>query len=181
MAHLEALNLILADTVYCSSLLRAWQTAEHVTALFEQRTQLESDVRLTERSVGAAANLTLDQIEDALARDPRTSVPAAGWKSDSAYKLPFPGAESLLEAGARVASCLIEVADHAQSTSTLTLVVGHGASLRHAAARLGLMSLEQAKAVSMHHAMPIILRRDNGIWSRVAGSWKPRRGSDKPD
>ncbi|MCA9689304.1 MAG: histidine phosphatase family protein [Nannocystaceae bacterium] len=177
----EREGLAIAPTVDASVLLRAWQTAQAIAAALGEPGRpraVEEFAALTERSVGSAANLTLGQIEAVLARDPRFEVPAPGWKGRSAYKLPLPGAESLIEAGERVArhvrTSLDELAARV-SRDTLKVFVGHGGSLRHGAVALGLLSLETVEGLSMHHCHPVIFSRDaSGRLDHVGGEWKIR-------
>jgi 2,3-bisphosphoglycerate-dependent phosphoglycerate mutase len=113
-----------------------------------------------------------------VAADPRGKTLPEGWKSMSRFRLPLPGAESLLEAGDRVQRCLRrrmdELAREAE-IDTVRLFVGHGGSFRHAAVHLGVLALEEAPALSMHHCRPVVLERlPDGNWARVAGEWKER-------
>ena len=123
------------------------------------------------------ANLTIAQIEDALRQDPRASSPPADWKADSHYCLPLQGAESLLEAGERVAAHLLQSmtalprGDHDQ----VKLFVGHGAAFRHAACHLGVLKFEQLRQLSMFHCQPVMLEYlPDGNWRHVEGDWKVR-------
>ena len=173
-----------------SSLLRAWQTAEIaadiVAAASGQRATVESFDSLAERSVGSAANLSEQIIEDIVARDPRHAALPPGWKSDSAFKLPFIGAESLLEAGERVARHLKDRINRLESTvghTVVKLFVGHGGAFRHAAAALGVMTVAQARARSMYYGGVVFLEAPpEGAWRHIAGEWKSRRtANDRPD
>ncbi|WP_121061474.1 histidine phosphatase family protein [Chachezhania antarctica] len=172
---LAELGTRLNPVLHCSPLLRAWQTAEimaeRLAAAGHMVTGLHETVALTERSVGAAANLTGAEIEAILAEDPRHDVPAPGWKAESTYRLPFPGAESLLGAGARVAT-------HVEATAEpdwLTLYIGHGAAFRHAAHVMGALSLDQVRTLSMFHGRPVVLGRESpNRWRKIAGKWKER-------
>jgi len=174
-------------TLYCSELLRAWQTATLIAeGLFDGESfEVASTMALAERSVGIAANLTIEQIEHALKDDPRYPAAPEGWKSDSHYCLPYPGAESLMTAGERVARYLEQLMANLSDTQTaqLTLVVGHGAAFRHAAHRLGILPFEQIAQLSMYHGEPVIVTCDlQGHWRHVAGSWKLRTASSNlPD
>lgn len=182
----EALNAALireswtlSPVIHASHQLRAWQTAEGIAGVLRQAGHAVPDIaetpRLAERSVGAVANLTTTEIETLLHLDPRYDPPPAGWKSDSHYRLPFQDAESLLEAGARVANHLTDVAEAAAAES-LTLCVGHGASFRHAAHHLGLLTLGDIPQLSMHHAQPLLLcYMGDGRWSHFGGAWKQRQ------
>ena len=175
----------LLASIDSSSLLRGWQTArlisERLTALGLPGGEVESFDALAERGVGSAANLTIEQIVDVIRQDPRYPEPPADWKANSQYRLPFPGAESLLEAGERVASHLTRRMRELQQTvetSSLKLFVGHGAAFRHAAYRLGILQFEQIARLSMYHAQPVFLEYlPDGSWQHVQGEWKVR-GAD---
>jgi len=167
--------------IHSSTALRAWQTAQifrdRLKPLFTKTIQLNSFDALTERSVGSAANLTNKQIEQVMEDDPRFESLPVGWKSDSHFKLPLQGAESLLEAGQRVAQHLNTTMAAMPTTQDVQvkLFVGHGASFRHAAHVLGVLTLEQIAALSMYHAQPIYLEcHDDGTWTHIAGDWKVR-------
>ncbi|MEO1115690.1 MAG: histidine phosphatase family protein, partial [Pseudomonadota bacterium] len=127
------------------------------------------------------ANLTIAEIEDILDQDPRYVRPPQNWKSDSHYKLPAQGAESLMEAGARVAQCLVSHMNRLAGApeANARIFVGHGASLRHAAHHLGVLGLEDIRRLSMHHARPVVLKRtQQGTWHHHSGSWKERQVLD---
>lgn len=171
-----------------SVLLRAYQTvtlaAETWTAqrsgIQERVPYVQTTQELVERSVGSAANLTVGQIEDILDRDPRFDRPKPGWKSIPSFRLPVPGAESLLEAGLRVAQYLRQSArdlarQSSEDTPIVRMVVGHGASLRWAAHSLGVLSMQEAKGCSMYHAQSVYIeRRSEDDWRHIGGEWKPR-------
>jgi 2,3-bisphosphoglycerate-dependent phosphoglycerate mutase len=152
------------DPVPCidsSRMLRAWQTAVIFADRLAKRTaftpHVESYDALAERSVGCLANLTVTQIETVLQQDPRVAAPPADWKADSHYRLPLQGAESLLQAGERVARHL------AQSMAVLPrddhdrikIFIGHGAAFRHAACHLGVLAFGQLRQLSMYHCRPV--------------------------
>ena len=166
--------------VHCSSLLRAWQTAGGLieTAARGASMHRVATPLLAERSVGSMANLTLAQIDAVVAKDPRYEPLPPRWKSRSEFKLPFPGAESLLEAGTRCGAYIDGVcADVARRVErdTVVVFVGHGGALRHAAVHLGVLSVAQAPTISMWHASSVYLeRRADGAWTHAAGAWKPR-------
>lgn len=175
VAYLAESRIALNPIIHCSPLLRAWQTAEIMAEGLKntghQVTEIRETVALTERSVGAAANLTGSEIEAILAEDPRYTVPDKGWKAESSYRLPFPGAESLLDAGYRVAAHVAATAEPGQ----LTLYVGHGAAFRHAAHKMGALSLPEVGTLSMFHGRPVVLGRESPErWRKIAGSWKER-------
>ncbi len=180
-AFAEQESLELDVTIDCSSLLRAWQTASIIAGELQEKSprgfQVAEFPDLAERSVGAAANLTRDQIEAVLDRDPRFGSPSAGWKRNPSYRLPLLGAESLLEAGERVAAHWRRREDQGRVSEKpqLKILVGHGGSLRHAALKLGILDRDDVARLSMWHCHPIFFRRDaDGNWERRDGNWKVR-------
>ena len=180
-AMLAEHGLTLAPVAYCSRQLRAWQTADIL--LDALRTQgheikdLKETSALAERGLGSAANLTVAEIETALANDPRHASPPKGWKSDSDYCLPLEGAESLMMAGARVATHL----EITGQPDRVTLHVGHGASFRHACHHLGLLSRADIARFSMFHARPsLICHKADGTWQHFVGAWKIREPKSEP-
>lgn len=172
----------LAPEIDCSQLQRAWQTARLIIDGLPNRlasnTALIEFAALAERSVGIAANLTLNQIEEVITGDPRYAAPPANWKSDSDYRLPLPGAESLMEAGERVAAHIerrMRQLANNTDVDTVKLFVGHGAAFRHAAFKLGVIDRPQIARLSMHHAVPVYLEYLDGAgWRHVGGEWKTR-------
>ena len=170
-----------------SHMLRAWQTAQILDdTLGEQLGQANHIVgfdALAERGLGAAANLTVAEIEAVLAQDPRYPPPPPDWKANSHYRLPFQGAESLMGAGHRLAEHLtLRMSNLKECTgqSSLKLFVGHGAAMRHAAHHLGLLRFEQIATLSMYHCRPLFLEyRPAHGWSQVAGAWKVRQGHEQ--
>jgi 2,3-bisphosphoglycerate-dependent phosphoglycerate mutase len=178
---LRQYNWSVNPEVDCSRMLRGWQTAriiaDNLSEHSSRQLQLESFDELAERSVGCAANLTAEDIQKIIHNDPRYPDLPADWKSNSEYRLPLQGAESLLEAGERVAGHLLqrmsELPDN--SADTLKLFVGHGAAFRHAAYHLGVLEFEQIALLSMYHGRPVYLEfLDNGHWRHIAGEWKVR-------
>ncbi len=121
------------------------------------------------------ANLTAHQIEQLISDDPRFAAPPANWKSDSHYRLPVPGAESLMEAGLRVAHFLSDQSQQPCHHDELILVVGHGASIRHAAHHLGILAFDEIATLSMYHATPVFVeQRADKQWQLIGGAWKVR-------
>jgi 2,3-bisphosphoglycerate-dependent phosphoglycerate mutase len=178
---LQQYHCDIVPEIDCSQMLRGWQTADIIAgSLAEKLTQqlrLESFDELAERSVGCAANLTADAIQKIIHNDPRYQDLPEDWKSNSEYCLPLQGAESLLDAGERVAGHLLqrmsELPDEA--VDRLKLFVGHGAAFRHAAYHLGVLEYEQIKRLSMYHGRPVFLELlDDGSWLHIEGEWKPR-------
>lgn len=179
----------LDPVIDCSHMLRAWQTAhiiaDNLTGLPPRELRLESFDELAERCVGCAANLTADRIREILRDDPRYPEPPEEWKSKSDYRLPLQGAESLLEAGERVAGHLVRrmSALPLKEADTVKLFVGHGAAFRHAAFHLGVLEYDSLALMSMHHGRPIFIELlDDGSWRRIEGEWKIRKtGTDYKD
>ena len=167
----------------CSTLLRAWQTAEIVAdALREQSNDqvlVDSFDALAERSLGAVANLTVDEIGRIVEGDPRFAPLPEGWKRDSGFRLPFPGCESLIEAGQRVAKHLGSRLAEMRSVPdgvTAKIFVGHGGSIRHAALEMGALSESDVASLSMHYARPVcLIAASNDAWRHIAGDWKVRQ------
>jgi broad specificity phosphatase PhoE len=179
---IEQNHWALDTSIDSSRLLRAWQTAqlimEALVPCVEMPQRVECFDALAERGVGSVANLTVGQIEDIVAKDPRFPELPPDWKANCHYKLPFQGAESLLEAGQRVAGHLTQRMDNLRQVAkidTFKLFVGHGAAFRHAAYHLGVLSLEQISELSMYHASPVFLEYlPDNRWCHVAGEWKVR-------
>ena len=170
----------LDPVAHCSLQLRAWQTALDAAEVLSSKghvTRIEQTPELSERALGSAANLTLQEIETALRDDPRFDAPPSGWKAHRTYRLPLQGAESMQDAGARVAAWLRRrvAQESATKTPTLTLVFGHGAAFRHAAHDLGILSLDDISRFSMFHARPLLLcYKGDDTWTHFAGAWKQR-------
>ena len=179
---LEKKKLAIADRIDSSNMLRAWQTAlVFVERLYQHQmpsTLIDSYDALAERGVGAAANLTIQQIEKIIVEDPRYEEPPKDWKSNSYYCLPFQGAESLIQAGERVAGHLQQQMEQLRASAdvdTVKLFVGHGAAFRHAAFHLGVLEYEQLAKLSMHYAQPVLIEyREDNSWHHVGGDWKIR-------
>ena len=165
-----------------SMLLRAWQTARIIEAHLAGRAETEPHVAsfeaLAERGLGSAANLSMTQIRDVIHQDPRFPDLPANWKADSHYRLPLQGAESLLEAGERVATHVrrrMAALGPAGNRDRLKIFVGHGAALRHAAYHLGVLEMAQVARLSMYHGQPVVLEfLPGGLWRHVEGDWKVR-------
>ena len=166
-----------AAEIDCSQMLRAWQTADIIAENLASQHDLQSFDELAERGVGCAANLTAGQIVKIIHDDPRYPELPQNWKSNSEYRLPLQGAESLLEAGKRVAEHLnrrlSEIPD--DGVDRLKLFVGHGAAFRHAAFHLGLMEYDDIARLSMFHGRPVFVELlQDGRWSHITGDWKVR-------
>lgn len=175
----ERLGLTLDRRIESSRLLRAHQTAQVLSESFSKRTgrpfEVEDRDELLERGMGSCANMRLDEIESMLALDPRLEPLPPGWRRRPDFRLPVPGAESLLEAGARTArrieASLDAIDDDAPDR--LRLFVAHSGCLRHAAVALGALGEDEVPGKSMEFVQMVCLERlADGRWVRVAGDWK---------
>lgn len=188
-ALLELQTWKLAERIDSSRMLRAWQTAMiYVDRLYQHdmpTTLIDSYDSLAERGVGSVANLSVQHIEKLIIEDPRYEEPPLDWKSNSHYCLPFQGAESLMQAGQRVAVHLQQQMQVLSSTirvDTIKLFVGHGAAFRHAAHYLGILEFEQIAQLSMFHAQPVLLEYvGDGSWRHIHGDWKIRNADNGLD
>lgn len=183
----RGLGLLLDPVLDCSVLLRARQTADLAAQMLnrletDQRCSVAEFAELGERSVGAAANLTIDEIEAALRKDPRCPALPVEWKAHPRYRLPVPGSESLLMAGARVAAH-IEARAHElrckPGHDVLKVFVSHGGALRHAAVCMGALELLEVTGLTMAHCGYVLLEHmpdphGPGRWQKVGGRWQPR-------
>ncbi|MBE0471845.1 MAG: histidine phosphatase family protein [Methyloprofundus sp.] len=177
--HCTQLNCQINPVIASSRLLRAWQTANALAQNLNSSTySVQEYTDLAERSVGSAANLSIQQITEIVQQDPRCSSLPKAWKSDSHFCLPFQGAESLLNAGRRVAT-LLQTEMHTlyqqSQTDQIKIFVGHGAAFRHAAYHLGLLQYAQISQLSMFHCQPIFIEyQAENSWKHIAGAWKVR-------
>jgi 2,3-bisphosphoglycerate-dependent phosphoglycerate mutase len=185
----RSLGLMLDPVVDCSTLLRSAQTAAlaaGVLTTLEKRPEFRTAefADLVERSVGAAANLTVDAIAEIVRLDPRHPALPTDWKSHPRFRLPVAGAESLMMAGARVAAH-IELRAHELRAlgghDVLKVFIGHGGSLRHAAVCMGALALDDVPKLSMYHGDFVLLEHmpddhaGPGRWKKVGGQWKVRK------
>jgi 2,3-bisphosphoglycerate-dependent phosphoglycerate mutase len=180
-------GLPLDPVIDASSLLRAYETALLLAAELggngAESFRVESFDELAERSLGAAANLTLAEIERILDRDPRYESRSGDWKRDGRYRLPWIGAESLAEAGERVARHLVRrLGGEPGGRPRLKVFVGHGGAFRHAAVVLGALAARDVDGLSMYHGRPVFLEmKEDGTFRHVGGDWKVRASVDPSD
>ncbi len=174
-------------SVDCSRLRRAWETASVIASelsfVFGRVFSTCEFDALSERSLGAAANLSVAAIEAVLRDDPRFGPPPPEWKRSGDYRLPLPGAETLLEAGSRVAKHIRRRATDL-GASQLKLLVGHGGAFRHAAQHLGLLDPTRVASLSMFHCTPLYfeiqpLPGEPCRLIHLDGAWK-KRSEDAP-
>jgi bisphosphoglycerate-dependent phosphoglycerate mutase len=184
---ITARNIKCHPQIDTSKMLRAWQTAHIIKItlgpILQQKFFLDEFSELAERSVGAMANLTVNEITNIMLLDPRYEKPPKNWKSLSNYCLPYQDAESLIDAGSRVASYLNTTFNKmaAEGDNRLKIIVGHGASIRHAVMHLGLLSPDSVGNVSMYHATPIFLTKKSNQWRHLDGNFKPRKTENSSD
>lgn len=191
----NGLGLILDPVLDCSTLLRASQTASLAANVLNR---VEPDLHCTiaefpdlgERSVGAGANLTVAAIAQAVATDPRHPALPDQWKSHPRFRLPLPGAESLMMAGARVAAHIEGRAHQLRASGghdVLKVFISHGGALRHAAVCMGALALDEVPGLSMHHCGYVFLEHfpdpegGPGRWQKVGGQWKIRPPKKAPN
>lgn len=187
----EELELEIDPRIEVSQLLRAWETAVMLAEELERRTGrsfvVEERSELLERGLGSCANLRFDEIEAQLSQDPRVGPLPADWRRLPEFRLPVPGAESLMMAGARTATRIaasLRSIPADDPRDVLRLFVAHGGCLRHAAVQLGTLDLRNVTALTMEYAQAVLIESDGrGGWLQVAGEWKKRlstRGTPQP-
>ncbi|WP_430473549.1 histidine phosphatase family protein [Thalassospira lucentensis] len=158
-----------------SQMLRAWATADIMRTALNGDFSISCHDALAERSVGAAANLRVEEIKEIIDADPRFEPLPENWKSDSHFRLPLQGAESLMQSGERVAAHLTERMNGLPACDTIKIFVGHGAAFRHAAHHLGALAFDDIARLSMYHARPVLLEyAPDGTWRHAVGDWKIR-------
>lgn len=180
----------LPKSIETSSLLRAYQTAEIIAEALNTEFSVELEIvetnQLVERKMGPMANLTVEEIEAVLQKDPRYPLPPENWKSSKEYKLPFIDCESLGMAGERVASYIKKTPENlfgseVQNPDIYRILVGHGASFRHACSNLGILKEEDIPQLSMHYAEPLFFQFEKKSWRHIGGNWKQRTKKDQID
>ncbi|HKK53446.1 MAG TPA: histidine phosphatase family protein [Myxococcota bacterium] len=182
LRHCEELGIELDPRIEASQLLRAWETATLLAEELEARTGVafvvEERLELIERGLGSCANLRFDEIESQLARDPRVGPLPEDWRRRSDFRLPVPGAESLMMAGARAASRIatsLRSIPEEDPRDVLRLFVAHGGCLRHAAVQLGTLDVRTVTGLTMDYAQAVLIETDpRGGWLQTAGEWKKR-------
>ncbi|MEZ4289208.1 MAG: histidine phosphatase family protein [Myxococcota bacterium] len=188
LEQVESLGAELDERLESSQLLRAHETATVLASALRELTgrtfEVEDRMELLERGLGSCANLTFGEIAATLARDPRLGPLPPEWRRIPDFRLPVPGAESLLEAGAhaaaRLRASLDEVAGDAGS-DRVRLFVAHGGCLRHAAVHLGALEVGTVSRFTMDYAQAIYLeRRSDTEWVKVAGDWVSRAARSAP-
>jgi 2,3-bisphosphoglycerate-dependent phosphoglycerate mutase len=189
LGYCEELELDLDPVIEASQLLRAWETAMLLAEELEARTGrafvVQERGELVERGLGSCANLRFDEIAERLGKDPRLAPLPPGWRRIPEFRLPVPGAESLMMAGARAATRIVtslkSIPDE-DPRNVLRLFVAHGGCLRHAAVALGALDLRSVAGLSMEHAQSILIEQfGNGDWVQTAGRWSKRLPSTQSE
>lgn len=187
LRHCDTLGLELDSRIESSQLLRAWETARLMAEELETRTGKRFEVvertDLAERGTGSCANLRFDRIKEILAQDPRLEPLPEGWRRLPEYRLPVLGAESLMDAGGRVAGRIqdsLREIPAEDSRDLLRLFVAHGGCLRHACVHLGTLDLAEVESRTMDHAQCVLIELGEDGWFNVAGEWKKRLLTTEP-
>jgi 2,3-bisphosphoglycerate-dependent phosphoglycerate mutase len=185
LAFCEESGLELDARIESSQLLRSWQTAKLIAECLATRTGKRFHVLqrddLIERGMGSCANMRLDQISEVLASDPRLGPLPEGWRRMPEFRLPVQGAESLMEAGARVATRVamsLDSVPRSDRRDLLRLFVAHSGCLRHATVQLGALDVRVVPGLSMDFAQCVFVEKmANGDWVHIAGQfrkWLPK-------
>ena len=172
-------GLTVDKRIESSQLLRAWETASLLATALEAETDRSHHViqrdELIERGLGSAANLTFETIGELLGADPRIGPLPEGWRRMPEFRLPLPGAESLMQAGARTAARVVASMDSMPDddpTDLARLFVAHSGCLRHAAVVLGAIDVRHVAGLSMGFLDCVLLERlPNGDWIHLAGEF----------
>lgn len=172
-------GLTIDERIEASQLLRAWQTAMVLASELTPETGRTHHViqrdELIERGLGSAANLTFAEITELLGADPRLGPLPEGWRRMPEFRLPVPGAESLMQAGARVAARVAASIDSIPDDDprdVARLFVAHSGCLRHAAVVLGAVDVRHVAGLSMDFLGCVLLeKKPNGDWVHLAGEF----------
>ncbi len=188
LALCEAEGLELDSTLEASQLLRAHETASLLADELGRRTgrafRVQGRAELLERSLGACANLRLAEIEELLGQDGRLEALPPGWRRMPDFRLPVPGAESLLQAGERTAARIeasLASLDPSEPRDLLRIFVAHSGCLRHAAVSLGTLEPGAVAGLTLEHARAVTLERlGPGRWRPISGTWTKRPPETEP-
>ena len=175
----EEHRLTIDKRIEASQLLRAWETANVLATGLASETGVRHHViqrdELIERGLGSAANLTFDAIAELLSKDKRLGPLPKGWRRMPEFRLPLPGAESLMQAGSRVAARVaasIDAIPDDDPADIARLFVAHSGCLRHAAVALGAIDVRHVAELSMGFLGCVLLeKKPNGEWVHLAGEF----------
>lgn len=174
------LALEIDPRIEASQLLRAWETANRISASLATRTGKNFHVvqrdELIERGLGSAANMRFEQLEELISADPRIGSLPEGWRRMPEFRLPVQGAESLMQAGSRVAariSASLEGIPDEDPRDVARIFVAHSGCLRHAAVVLGALDVRTVPELSMDFTQAVMIERlPNGDWIHIAGQFR---------
>lgn len=174
------LGLEIDPQIEASQLLRAWETAKILGAALGEATGQTFRVmqrdELIERGLGSATNMNFERVHELLAADPRLGPLPEGWRRMPEFRLPVQGAESLMQAGARVATRVassLERVPDSDPRNVVRLFVAHSGCLRHAAVVLGALDVRTVPELSMDFAQTVMIEKlPNGDWVHVAGQFR---------
>jgi len=166
--------------IEASQLLRAWETANLLSEGLSERTGQNLHViqrdELIERGLGSGANMTFERIGEMIAADPRIGPLPEGWRRIPEFRLPVQGAESLMQAGARVAgrvAASIESIPEDDPRDLVRLFVAHSGCLRHAAVVLGAIDVRNVPGLSMDFLQAVLVeQKPSGEWIHLAGEFQ---------
>lgn len=166
--------------IEASQLLRAWQTAGVLAERLTEHTGTEHHViqrdEMIERGLGSAANLTFPRIRELVEADPRLGPLPEDWRRTPEFRLPLPGAESLMDAGKRTAARIAQSIDSIPADDPRDLArlfVAHSGCLRHAAVVLGAIDVRQVSGLSMDFVQAVMVERGaEGSWRIVGGEFR---------
>jgi 2,3-bisphosphoglycerate-dependent phosphoglycerate mutase len=120
--------------------------------------------------------MTFERIQEMLAADPRLGPLPDGWRRMPEFRLPVQGAESLMQAGARVAARVatsIDSIPDEDPRDVVRLFVAHSGCLRHAAVALGAIDVRTVPELSMDFAQTVMIEKlPNGEWVHIGGQFR---------
>lgn len=176
----EEHSLEIDKRIEASQLLRAWETANLLSEGLAARTGQSLHViqrdELIERGLGSAANISFRRIQEMIEADPRIGPLPEGWRRIPEFRLPVQGAESLMQAGSRVAARVaasIESIPEDDPRDVVRLFVAHSGCLRHAAVALGAIDVRNVASLSMDFLQTVLIEQNpNGEWIHLAGKFE---------
>jgi len=174
------------DDIECSPNQGAWQTAAILAEDLEETTfrgyRAVERAELAGRSLGSAGNLKTAQLDALIAEDPRFTKPPKNWLTQTNYRSPFAGAETLGAAGERVGDYVrrrVEEMWPHLTGDTLKLFIGDSSALIHAAAHLGAIPDKRAPQLSLANASWALIEfRASGRCTLLSADWRKPQKTD---
>ena len=174
------------DDIECSPNQGAWQTAAILAEDLEETTfrgyRAVERAELAGRSLGAAGNLKTAQLDSLVAEDPRFTKAPKNWLTNTDYRPPFAGAETLGAAGERVGGYLrrrVEEMWPHLTGDTLKVFVGDSSALIHGAAYLGALPPKRAPQLSLAPATWALIEfRASGRCTLLSADWRKPQKAD---